>query len=81
MKPPDIHDAEYAVDRLFAWADNEEHPSTYLIFLVLTGHIEADFAKRLGHLEADLLAKALAAWANYPSSITALIDKHQKEFL
>ena len=81
MKPPEIKDAEYAVDRLFCWADDEEHPSTYLVFLVLIGRLEADFAKRLGYLEADLLAKALAAWASYPSQINALIDKHQQEFL
>lgn len=81
MKPPEIQDAEYAVDRLFCWADNEEHPSTYLLFLVLTGNLQADFAKSLGYLEADLLSKALAAWATYPSQINALIAKHQQEFL
>ena len=42
MKSQAIRDAEYDVDRLFCWADNENHPSTYLIFLVLTGHLEAD---------------------------------------
>ena len=69
MKSQAIRDAEYDVDRLFCWADNENHPSTYLIFLVLTGHLEADFIRPLGHLEASLLEaiardglKRQAAW-------------------
>jgi hypothetical protein len=79
MKSQAIRDAEYDVDRLFCWADNENHPSTYLIFLVLTGHLEAEFIRPLGHLEASLLAKALRAWTVYPVHINDLIHKQQRE--
>ena len=79
MKSKAILDAEYDVDRLFCWADNENHPSTYLIFLVLTGHLEADFIRPLGYLEASLLAKALKAWTTYPVDINDLIQKQQRE--
>lgn len=79
MKSQAIRDAEYDVDRLFCWADNENHPSTYLIFLVLTGHLEAEFIKPLTHLQAGLLAKALRAWTTYPVHINDLINKQQRE--
>jgi len=79
MKSQAIRDAEYDVDRLFCRADNENHPSTYLIFLVLTGNLEADFIRPLDYLQASLLAKALRAWTTYPVYINDLIHKHQRE--
>ena len=79
MKSESIRDAEYDVDRLFCFADNEEHPSTYLIFMVLIGELEADFIRPLGHLELSLLAKALTAYSTYPVHVRELIAKHQQE--
>ena len=74
-----LRDAEYAVDRLFCWADDETHPSTYLIFLCLTGNHACDAIKMIGYLEGDLLSKALAAWTTYPQEINALIAKQANE--
>ena len=79
MKSRTIRDAEHDVDRLFCWAEHEKHPSTYLIFLVLTGHLEADFIRPLDYLQASLLAKALKAWTTYPVYINDLIHKQQRE--
>ena len=79
MRSEPIREAEYAVDRLFCRADNEDHPSTYLLFLVLTGHLEADFVKPLDHLQASLLAKALAAWSTYPIHNDDLVVRQQQE--
>jgi len=76
MKSQELRDAEYAVDRLFQWADNEQFPPTYAAFLILTGNIDGHFGKPLGWLEADLLAKALAAWTDYPDEINELVQKH-----
>ena len=56
MKSQAIRDAEYDVDRLFCWADGENHPSTYSIFLVLTGHLEAELSKPLTYVQAGLLS-------------------------
>ena len=70
-----LRDAEYAVDRLFCWADDETHPSTYLIFLCLTGNHACDAIKNLGYLEGSLLSRALEAWSTHPREINAFIDK------
>lgn len=79
MKDPAVREAEYAVDRLFTWANNETHPSTYLIFLCLTGNHVCDAIKVIGYLEGDLLSKALAAWSTHPQEINALIAKQLRE--
>lgn len=79
MKDQSLRDAEYAVDRLFCWADDENFPSTYLIFLCLTGNHDCDAIKHLGYLEGDMLSKALAAWATYPQEINKLIAQQQLE--
>lgn len=81
MKSAAIRDAEYAVDRLFSWADNENYPSTYLLFLALIGYHDAEGIKPLGHLEASLLAKALSAWTTYPVHINELIRNQQQELI
>lgn len=75
MKEQALLDAEYCVDRLFCWADNEPFPSTYSAFLILTGNLNAHFGRALGWLEADMLSKALAAWTKYPVEIDELITK------
>lgn len=65
-------DKVYAYQRLLDWADNEsiDQPSTWELFLVLTGHLEDEVeAHYLGHLEGDLIAQALAAWASDPNSL------------
>jgi hypothetical protein len=51
--------------------------STFAVFLMLTNNLEGGVKfepNYLGHLEADLLAQALAGWASYPHEVNWLID-------
>ena len=71
-------DRRYAMERLRDWAYSEAHdrPSTWLVFLMLTGHAEPfPVADQLGYLEASMLAEALNAWANAPRVLTALLNE------
>ena len=73
-----LADALYAVERLHSWADNETSPTTFAKFCSLIGSSQYRqvWATPLGYLEADLLAKALDAWATYPNEINAAIHAH-----
>lgn len=66
-----VADAIYAVERLLSWADNEDDrkPSTFAVWLSLTGNGGTVWAEGLGYLECSLLADALQAWATYPHEI------------
>ena len=69
-----VDQATYAVERLLSWADSEDDrkPSTFAIWLSLTGNLEqggAVWAMDRGYLECDMLAQALQAWATYPNEI------------
>jgi hypothetical protein len=68
-----------AVKRLQNYAQHEDvdQPSTFAVFLMLTNNLEGggSFQPRpLGHLEADLLAQALAGWASFPNEVTDYLD-------
>lgn len=68
-----------AVKRLQNFAQHEaaDQASTFAVFLMLTNNLEggATFEPNyLGHLEADLLASALAGWASYPHEVDGYLD-------
>lgn len=68
-----------AVKRLQNYAQHEDvkKPSTFAVFLLLTDNLEggATFEPTyLGHLEADLLAQALAGWASFPNEVNRYIE-------
>jgi hypothetical protein len=68
-----------AVKRLqnYEQHENVDQPSTFSVFLMLTNNLEGEATFKpayLGHLEADLLAQALAGWASFPSEVTDYLD-------
>ena len=68
-----------AVKRLQNYAQHEDadQPSTFAVFLMLTNNLEGGGSFEphcLGHLEADLLAQALAGWASFPNEVTDYLD-------
>lgn len=66
-----VADAIYAVERLLSWADSEDDrkPSTFAIWLSLTGNGGTLWAFDRGFLECSMLADALQAWATYPHEV------------
>ena len=68
-----VADAIYAVERLLSWADNEAQgqPSTFAVWLSLTGNGGTVWAEGLGYLECSMLATALEAWATHPQDVRA----------
>ena len=66
-----VEQAIYAVERLLSWADSEDDrkPSTFAIWLSLTGNGGTLWAFDRGYLECSMLADALQAWATYPHEI------------
>jgi hypothetical protein len=66
---------------LSGWDKEKENP--FLVFLHLSGYYDKtayvpyDFevSSNLGHLELNLLAKALISWCSYTSVATAFLDK------
>ena len=66
-----VEQAIYAVERLLSWADSEDDrkPSTFAIWLSLTGNGGTLWAFDRGYLECSMLADALQAWATHPNDI------------
>ena len=66
-----VEQAIYAVERLLSWADSEDDrkPSTFAIWLSLTGNGGTLWAFDRGYLECSMLATALEAWATHPNDI------------
>ena len=66
-----VEQAIYAVKRLLSWADSEDDrkPSTFAIWLSLTGNGGTLWAFDRGYLECSMLADALQAWATHPNDI------------
>lgn len=66
-----VEQATYAVERLLSWADSEDDrkPSTFALWLSLTGNGGTLWAFDRGYLECSMLADALQAWATYPNEI------------
>lgn len=66
-----VADAIYAVERLLSWADSEDQskPSTFAVWLSLTGNGGTLWAFDRGYLECSMLADALQAWATYPHEV------------
>jgi hypothetical protein len=66
-----VKQALYSVERLLSWADSEDDrkPSTFALWLSLTGNGGTLWAFDRGYLECDMLAQALQAWATYPNEI------------
>ena len=57
--------------------ENVDQPSTFSVFLMLTNNLEGNSKfepSYLGHLEADLLAQALAGWASFPNEVNDYVD-------
>ena len=68
-----------AVKRLQNYAQHEsgDQPSTWSVFLMLTNNLEGNSTfepSYLGHIEADFLSQALAAWATFPNEVNDYID-------
>lgn len=74
--------ATEAITRLFDWSQNFSFPSPASLFLDIIGHSEEHFGARLcaesapciGYLEADLLGKALAVWADRPRDCEQVLE-------
>lgn len=66
-----VAEAIYAVERLLSWADSEDDrkPSTFAIWLSLTGNGGTLWAFDRGFLECSMLADALQASATYPHEV------------
>ena len=66
-----VDQAIYAVERLISWIDSEDdrQPSTFAVWLSLTGNGGTLWATNRGYLECDMLAQALQAWATYPHEV------------
>jgi hypothetical protein len=66
-----VEQAIYAVKRLLSWADSEDDrkPSTFALWLSLTGNGGTLWAFDRGYLECSMLATALEAWATHPNDI------------
>jgi hypothetical protein len=66
-----VDQAIYAVERLLSWVDSEDQskPSTFAVWLSLTGNGGTLWAFDRGYLECSMLADALQAWATYPHEI------------
>lgn len=66
-----VDQALYSVERLLSWADSEDDrkPSTFAVWLSLTGNGGTVWAEGLGYLECSMLADALQAWATYPHEV------------
>lgn len=61
-------DRQYAIQRLYDWGANESPLGlTFDVFLQLTGLDGGPDA--IGYLEADLLGRALLAWAEAPQDV------------
>ena len=71
-----VADAIYAVERLLSWADSEDDrkPSTFALWLSLTGNGGTLWAFDRGYLECSMLATALEAWAQHPADIRKWLD-------
>lgn len=66
-----VDQALYACERLLSWADSEDDrkPSTFALWLSLTGNGGTLWAFDRGYLECSMLADALEAWATYPHEV------------
>lgn len=66
-----VDQALYACERLLSWVDSEDQskPSTFAVWLSLTGNGGTLWAFDRGYLECSMLADALQAWATYPHEI------------
>lgn len=61
-------DRQHAIQRLYDWGANESPlGATFELFLQLTG--QDGEANAIGYLEADLLGRALLAWAEAPRDV------------
>jgi hypothetical protein len=72
-------DAIAAVKRLQEFVDHEDpdRPSTFAVFLSLTGNLEQGGtveAGYLGYMEADMLSQALLGWCSYPLTVVEYLD-------